>query len=67
MLRQAIVTLVPVAASLIMALMVALAAAALEPSPYAACPPGASPECERDLNPWCKELEGKRFCLGEPD
>jgi len=53
-------------ASLIMALMVAGAAMAIEESSNAACSAADSTPCTLAPVEWCKSINGQMLCLGEP-
>ena len=65
--RQAILMLASVGASLIMVSMVAAAAVAIERTPDAACLAAGSTPCGADPVEWCKSLNGKLICIGEPN
>jgi hypothetical protein len=65
--RQAILMLASVGASLVMVSMVAAGAVAIERMPDAACLAAGSTPCEADPMEWCKSLNGKLICIGEPN
>lgn len=67
MIRQVVVALVSVAASLIMALMVAVAAMAIERSKDATCGSADWEPCASDAAEWCRVMNGRTICLGEPN
>jgi hypothetical protein len=67
MIRQMTVTLVSVAASLIMALMVAIAAMAIEQSADATCLVADSEPCATDPTEWCRSVNEQLQCIGEPN
>jgi hypothetical protein len=63
---RAAAMLASVAASLIMALMVAAAAVAIERTSDAACLAADSTPCGPDTAEWCKSVDGQMLCPGEP-
>ena len=65
--HNAVLTLASTAAGAAMALMVAIAAVALERPPDAACPAGNSAPCHTHPVDWCMSLDGKVICVGEPN
>ena len=65
--RQAVVMLALIAMSLVIALIVALAAVAIERSRDAACLTSDSAPCSSDAIEWCKFFNGRPICIGEPD
>ena len=55
------------AAGLLMALMAALAAQALDQPAPATWIVGDAPPVVTEENPWCSTLNGRTICVGEPD
>jgi hypothetical protein len=64
--RNYVSILVSIVASLMMVGMVAGAAVALERASEDACGMVDSPPCDAVQDEWCKAINGRMLCVGEP-